>query len=82
MIQVISVVFNISEGCFGKREPICFEGSQGKEVGFPGSSVVKNPSPSAGDMGSVPGLGRSTGGGQRNPLLYSCLENPMAREAW
>ena len=70
MIQVISVVFNISEGCFGKREPICFEGSQGKEVGFPGSSVVKNPSPNAGDMGSVPELGRSTGEGNGNPLQY------------
>ena len=55
MIQVISVVFNISEGCFGKREPICFEGSQGKEMGFPGSSVVKNPSPNAGDTASIPG---------------------------
>ena len=51
MIQVLSVVFNISEGFFGKRGPICFAGSQGKEVGFPGSSVVKNPSPNAGDVG-------------------------------
>ena len=43
--------------------------------GFPGSSVVKNPSASAGDMGSVPGLGRSPGGGNDNPLQYSCLGN-------
>ena len=34
----------------------------------------------AGDMGSVPGLGRSPGGGHSNPLQYSCLENPMAEE--
>ena len=33
-------------------------------------------------MGSVPGLGRSPGGGHGNPLQYSCLENPMHRGAW
>ena len=36
----------------------------------------------AGDMGSVPGLGRSPGGGHGNPLQYSCLENPKNRGAW
>ena len=36
----------------------------------------------AGDVGSVPGLGRSPGGGHGNPLQYSCLENPMNRGAW
>ena len=34
------------------------------------------------DTGSIPGLGRSPGGGNGNPLQYSCLENPMDREAW
>ena len=34
------------------------------------------------DTGSIPGLGRSPGGGHNNPLQYSCLENPMDREAW
>ena len=34
------------------------------------------------DVGSIPGWGRSPGGGQGNPLQYSCLENPMARGAW
>ena len=45
--------------------------------GFPGSSVVKNPSANAedtGDMSSIPGSGRSPGGGNGNPLHYSCLE--------
>ena len=45
----------------------------------------KNPSANAGDtrdVGSVPGLGRSLEGGHGNPLQYSCLENPMDREAW
>ena len=35
-----------------------------------------------GDVGSIPGLGRSPGGGHGNPLQDSCLENPMDREAW
>ena len=44
--------------------------------------VVKNPPANAGDVrdvGSIPGLGRSLGGGHGNPFLYSCLENPMDR---
>ena len=47
--------------------------------------VVKNPPANAGDtgdVGSIPGLGRSPGGGHGNPLQYSCLENPMDRRAW
>ena len=47
--------------------------------------VVKNPPANAGDRrdaGSVPGSGRSPGGGHGNPLQYSCLENPMDRGAW
>jgi len=47
--------------------------------------VVKNPPANAGgtrDVGSIPRLRRSPGGGQGNPLQYSCLENPMDREAW
>ena len=47
--------------------------------------VVKNPPASAGDardVGSIPGSGRSPGGGHGNPLQYSCLENPMGRGTW
>ena len=47
--------------------------------------VVKNPPANAGDvrdMGSIPGWGRSLGGGHGNPPQYSCLENPMNRGAW
>ena len=45
--------------------------------------MVKNPPANAGDVtDSVPGLGRSPGGGHGNPLQYSCLENPMDRGAW
>ena len=39
--------------------------------------MVKNPPVKAGDMGLIPGLGRSPGKGNGNPLQYSCLENPM-----
>ena len=53
--------------------------------GFPDGSVGKESTCSAGDtgdMGSIPGLRRSLGGGNGNPLQYSCLENPMDRGAW
>ena len=51
-------------------------------MGFPGSSVVMNLPASAGDTGSISGLGRSLGEGNGNPLQYSCLGNPMDKEAW
>ena len=52
---------------------------------FPGSTVVKNPLANAenkGDTGLIPGLGRSRGEWNGNPLQYSCLENSMDRGAW
>ena len=49
--------------------------------GFPGGWVVKNLPDNAEDMGSIPGSGRSSGGGNGNPLQYSCLGNPMDRGA-
>ena len=51
-------------------------------VGFPGGSMVKNSSTNAGDVGSIPGLGRSPGEGNGKPLWCSCLENPMDRGTW
>ena len=44
--------------------------------------MVKNPACNAGDLGSIPGSGRSPGEGNGNPLQYSRLENSMDREAW
>ena len=44
--------------------------------------MVKESACNAGDLGSVPGLGRSPGEGNGNPLQYSCLGNPMHRGAW
>ena len=52
------------------------------EVGFLGGSEVKASASDEGDLGSIPGLGRCPGEGNDNPLQYSCLENPMDREAW
>ena len=49
---------------------------------IPGGSVIKNLPANAGDSGSIPGLGRSLGEGNGNPLQYSCLGNPMDRETW
>ena len=50
--------------------------------GFPGGSEVKVSACNAGDVGSIPGWGRSPGEGNGNPLQYSCLENPMDGGAW
>ena len=52
-----------------------------KPMGFPGGSDDKRLCLSAGGPDSIPGLGRCPGGGNGNPLQYSCLENPMERRA-
>ena len=49
---------------------------------FPGGSDGKASAYNAGDLGSIPGLGRSPGEGNGNRLQYSCLEDPMDGEAW
>ena len=54
-------------------------------LGFPGGSVVKNPPTNAGDakeVDSISGSGRSPGEGNVSALQYSCLQNPVGREAW
>ena len=50
--------------------------------GFPGGSEDKASAYNVGDPGSIPGLGRSPGEGNGNPLQYSCLKNPIDGEAW
>ena len=73
------LMFNPEIGCysgFGSYHSQCIS-----QVAL----VVKNPRANVGDvrdMGSVPGLGRFSGGQSNNPLQYSCLENPMDRAAW
>ena len=51
-------------------------------MGFPGSSDGKESACSLGDLGLIPGFGRSPGEGHGSPLQYSCLENPMDRGPW
>ena len=59
-----------------------FSSAQHSLIGFPGSSEVKASASNAGDLGSIPGSGRSPGEGHGNPLQYSRLENPMDRGIW
>ena len=51
-------------------------------MGFPGGSEVKVSACNVGDLGSIPGSGRSPGEGNGNPFQYSWLENPMDGGAW
>ena len=53
----------------------------GQTMGFPGGSDGKESTYNVGDLGSIPGLGRSPGGGQGNPLPYSYLENPQRQRS-
>ena len=53
-----------------------------QKAGFLGDSVVENLPANIGDVGLIPELGRSPGGGNGNPLQYSCMENSMDRGAW
>ena len=53
-----------------------------RAAGFRDGPVGKESACNAGDMDSIPGSGRSPGGGNGNPFQYSCLKNPMSRGAW
>ena len=68
-----------------KQDLICLDGVK-KELrvrkGFPCGSEVKASAYNMGDLGSIPGSGRSPGEGNGNPLRYSCLEDPMDGGAW
>ena len=51
-------------------------------MGFPGGSADKESACNVGDLGSIPGWGRSPGTGNGNPLQFYCLENFMDKETW
>ena len=53
-----------------------------RAIFFPGGSDNKESASNMGDLGSIPGSGRSPEGGHGNPLHYSCLENPMDSRGW
>ena len=70
-----------AKGCSNYRT-IALISHASRDEGFPGGSEVKASACSVGDLGSIPGLGRSPGEGNSNPVQYSCLENPMDGGAW
>ena len=67
---------------WGRTESDTTEATQQQQQGFPGGSEVKASACKEEDLGSIPGLGRSPGEGNGNPLQCSCLENPMDEGAW
>ena len=67
-----------NEGARGRRD----QEFEGEYQGLSGGLDSKESAGSAGDLGSIPGLGRSPGGGNGNPLQCSCLENSMDRGVW
>ena len=72
-------ILNALSLIIGSSEASC------ENIFFPlnaGGPVVKNPSASTGNVGLIPGLGRSSAGGNGKPLQYPCLENPMDRGVW
>ena len=71
MITHLPLNFKIPSLCFPNQAP-----------GFPRGSVVKNLPTDAGDLGLIPGSGRSSGEESGNPFQYSCLGNPKKRGAW
>ena len=74
MNYITHVKFCVSIGGFLRDCVLVFKG-------FPGGAEVKASACNVGGLGSIPGLGRSPGEGNGNPLQYSCLENPMDRGA-
>ena len=90
--RVVSVL-NHREFTWDTTSLACFPGPGGYErpnvnprisicFALPSGSEGKASACSAGDLGSIPGLGRSPGEGNGNPLQYSCLENPMDGGTW
>ena len=80
LLKVVPIFFLKKSLC---RLGIFFinRGSIRENMGSPGGSDSKDPTCNAGDLGLIPGLGRSPGGGHGNPLQYSCLENPHGQRS-
>ena len=66
---------------YGSDVGILSQGGKGPSPDFPGASDCKEFACIVGDLGSIPGLGKSPGGGYANPLEYSCLENPHGQRS-
>ena len=70
------------DGCIPRHRSACEISVYRSSLGLPWWLLVKNAPVSAGDVGLISASGRSSGGGNGNPLQYSCLESPMDRGAW
>ena len=82
-VLVISLVSRTRSGCTVFSHYDYIKGGVSLNIlNFPGGSEGKVSAYNVGDLDSIPGLGRSPGEGNGNPLQYSCLENPKDREAW
>ena len=86
LVVVLRLLTAVASFCCGSRALECAGFSscsfQALDQCFPGSSDGRESAYNAGDPGSIPGLGRSPGEGNGNPLQYSCLENSMDRRSW
>ena len=76
------IPWSVVHGIAKSRKRLTFTSLQYENMGFPGGSDSKESAYNAGDLGSIPGWGRSLGEGNGNPLQYSCLENSTDRGAW
>ena len=76
------IPWSVVHGIAKSRKRLTFTSLQYENTGFPGGSDSKESAYNAGDLGSIPGWGRSPGEGNGNPLQYSCLENSTDRGAW
>jgi len=72
----------VCESCFGSKKVVLCWSQVNTVLGFPGGSDSKESASNAGDLGLIPGSGRSPAGGHGNPLQYSCLESFMDRGDW
>ena len=81
-MAICSIDLNIRIESQDSPDPPIFKISPTVCKVFPVGSEGKESACNAGDLGSIPGSGRSSGEGNGNPLQYSCLEKPMERGAW
>ena len=81
-IRVRSLVPEDSTCCRATKSRVSLCATITESLGFPGGSDSKENARNAGDLASIPGLGRSPGQGNTYPLQYSGLEDSMDREAW
>ena len=81
-VSIVKTLDDRDNSFYQSKGQMCLESQKTGMITSQYSSVGKEFACSAGDLGSIPGLGRSPGEGNGNPLQYPCLENLMDRGAW